>query len=182
MAKARKIELSQDELREVFSYDLLSGIVLWKIKPNKRGAVKVGDVAGCLRKDGYVTVGYRRNNYLLHRLIWVYVYGEIPSQKHVDHKDLNRSNNQISNLRLCTDTENARNVSLSVSNRSGHKGVHWCEKIKRWVAKTRVNGKRIHIGTHLLKGDAILAHQEFCKEHHGEFYRDTTTPPTQPTD
>jgi hypothetical protein len=174
MAKSKEIALPQAELKKVFDYNPLTGGVTWKIKPNKHGKIEIGNSAGCLRDDGYIVVGYKHHQYLLHRLIWIYVYGEIPNQKHIDHKDLNRSNNQITNLRLCTDTENARNVNLSKSNKSGHKGVHWCKRVKRWVAKTRVNGKRIHIGSYLLKTDAILAHSLFCNQHHGEFYREAT--------
>lgn len=44
----------------------------------------VGDVAGCVDKDGYIQIRLKGKMYPAHRLAWLYVYGEWP-QDEIDH-------------------------------------------------------------------------------------------------
>lgn len=92
----------------------------------------------------------------------------------VDHIDGNKLNNQRSNLRVCTDQQNACNRAIQVNNTSGFKGV-FCHKDtkrkKRWQALIQVNGRRRSLGYHLT---AEAAHEAYCKAAgalHGEFAR-----------
>lgn len=72
-----------------------------------------------------------------------------------DHIDRNRLNNQQSNLRTVSSSENIRNKKGWSS--SGHKGVSWDKQTKKWRAKAGLNYKTIHLGRfHNLK-DAIKA-------------------------
>jgi len=64
----------------------------------------------------------------------------------VDHIDHNTFNNQMSNLRPATVSQNAANTILAKNNTSGYKGVYWSKQIKRWVARICVNKKNIHLG------------------------------------
>jgi hypothetical protein len=93
--------LTQTRLQEVLLYDCKSGIFRWK-RSNK--------LAGCLRKDGYITIRIDNRAYLAHRLAILYVEGVFPSQQ-VDHKDRIRSNNMYINLRSATPRENNFNRS-----------------------------------------------------------------------
>ncbi len=62
---------------------------------------------------------------------------------HADHIDHNGLNNQKSNLRTCTATENLRN-KLSVKNGSSkYKGVYHHKKRNYWVSAIVVNKKSI---------------------------------------
>ena len=60
---------------------------------------------------------------LLHRYIYELKYGKIPEGFFIDHIDRNPLNNQISNLRLVTPTENRYNKSKYKNNKSGYIGV-----------------------------------------------------------
>ena len=52
-------------------------------------------------------VKYKRINYIVARIIWYITYGEVPTDKVIDHIDGNRLNNNIKNLRLVSqDTNN----------------------------------------------------------------------------
>lgn len=99
--------------------------------------------------------------------------GEIPDGLFIDHKDMDKSNNRIDNLRLCTKAENHNNIGLRKDNVSGVKGVTWSNSHGKGYAHASVNCKRVHIGYFADKDEAIEAHKTFCLEYHGEFYRDT---------
>lgn len=86
-----------------------------------------------------------------------------------DHIDRNELNNLESNLRLCTKTQNAQNLSVSVRNKSGVIGVWWMEKDSVWGANIQVNKKRYHLGSFSDKKDAIIARLMAEKKYYGEF-------------
>src|SRR6266700_4134664 len=90
-------------LRELLSYDPGTGILCWRISKGKR---KAGAVAECKSKDGYIAIGHDR--WAAHRIAWAIYYGEWPRQE-IDHRDLNKSNNSIINLREANRAQNAAN-------------------------------------------------------------------------
>jgi len=69
----------------------------------------------------YLVAKVETITYRLHNLAWLYVYGYLPTL--LDHKDADRYNNKISNLRECTVTENNRNQRLQSNNTTGYKGI-----------------------------------------------------------
>ena len=91
-----------------------------------------------------------------------------------DHIDLDKLNNQRSNLRRCTKKDNDRNKGLLKSNTSGYTGV-WFHKgkwrIKRWVAEIHVNNKKISLGHFLTKEEGALAYNQAAQKYFGEFAR-----------
>jgi hypothetical protein len=54
--------------------------------------------------------------HLLHRMIFIYHNGEIPSGRLIDHADGNPLNNRITNLRLATYSENSWNRKANKNN------------------------------------------------------------------
>lgn len=48
-------------------------------------------------------------------------------------------------------------------------GVHWSKSEKKWVARIRLNGDRIRLGSAWTKKDAARAYDEAALEFHGEF-------------
>lgn len=93
-------------------------------------------VAGCYQEGEHARVTVDDRGWLCHIIIWNMFYGEIPAGLFVDHKDQDRTNNCISNLRLATRHENNANKGMYSCNKSGINGVH---KIKHknweyWIA------------------------------------------------
>lgn len=161
--------LSQERLREVLHYDPETGAFRWLVANSVR--VRVGDAAG-IKKLGheYARITIDGKTYLAHRLAWFYVFGVWPKQ-FLDHADMNRHNNRISNLREATKAQNMQNKGMTSRNRSGVKGVSWSKQNKNWQAQCTVNGKHVHLGHFETIDEAALAYRTFAAVAHGEFYR-----------
>ncbi len=102
----------------------------------------------------------------MHRLI----IGAKPGQQ-VDHIDGDGLNNQRSNLRVATCTENQRNSRLRMDNTSGFKGVSWKKQNNRWQASIRVSRKKTHLGYFRSPVEAALAYDHAALTHFGKFAR-----------
>jgi hypothetical protein len=86
----------------------------------------------------------------------------------VDHIDRNQSNNRASNLREVTPTQNQYNKVQP--NPHGYKGVTWRKrKANPWLAKIRVDGARINLGSFPTKEQAAAAYEAACLKYHGEY-------------
>ncbi len=158
-------ELTQTEVKNLFDY--VDGELLWKNPKTNR--TKKGTAAGTF-KDGYRRVNLNYTFHYVHRLIWLYHYGVMPSGC-IDHIDMDRSNNRIENLREATKSENGMNRLKPKSNSSGFKGVDFHKGTQKWRARCRVNGKEKHFG---LYASAEEAHEVYSREvakHHGEYGR-----------
>lgn len=94
-----------------------------------------------------------------------------PDQLVVDHKDMNKLNNQKSNLRICTKSENSCNQNLYSANKSGYRGVAFHTKAQKYRAKITINGEEKWLGYFLDPKMAALAYDKEAKKYHGEFAR-----------
>jgi len=162
--------LTYDRLREVLIYYPNSGEFIRKITTGRHDRWKAGTIAAHKPKDDYPSVSIDGISYLAHRLAWFYMTGKWPKEE-IDHRDLDRANNRWSNLREATHAENCRNVLKRKNNKSGFKGVNWCKQVKKWVAKIRVNNKRIFLGAFSNKEEAAAAYECASKKYYGEFSR-----------
>ena len=71
---------------------------------------------------------------------------DILNGKGIDHIDGNGLNNQKSNLRFCTISENQMNSRKRENTSSIYKGVHFNNRNKKWKAQIYINEKSIHLG------------------------------------
>jgi hypothetical protein len=91
----------------------------------------------------------------------------------VDHIDGNGLNNCRSNLRKCSVSQNGQNSSTPKNNKSGFKGVSWCNRDKYWVAHICIKGKRYNLGHFNSAEEGSVVYEAKAKELFGEFYRKT---------
>jgi hypothetical protein len=136
--------LTADKLRELLHYDPHAGVLTWLVNLGP-GRPDIGDVAGSLSKDGYWVIGIYGRVYKAHRLAWLWMKGEWPPSD-IDHRNLNKSDNIWTNFRLATDSQNGANKHAPAHNTSGIKGVSWCKRSRKWLARIMVNGKSIFLG------------------------------------
>lgn len=164
MKRAYRALLTADRLRELFRYDYRTGVFTRRVRAGNRLA---GEVAGN-STNGYIEIGIDGVSYKAHRLAWLYVYGHWPNDQ-LDHRDLVRSNNRLSNLRQANNTQNNCNQPIRTNNTSGYKGVSFCKQTGRWAARIRAHGKKIHIGRFETPYDAHLAYTDAANNLHGAF-------------
>ena len=143
-----------------------SGLV-WRIDKGPRA--KKGSTAGCLNKTtGYYYVRVNNKLYLAHRLIWFLAFEEDPKNNQIDHKDRDRKNNKISNLRKSSQTQQNHNQKVKNNNKCGFKGVR--RHISGlWHAYITVNGKQKSLKYFKTKEEAARAYDEAAKKYFGEY-------------
>lgn len=149
-------QLTEERLKELFTYDPETGHFVRKIKVAAR--TRVGEVAGSSH-EGYIRMTVDRKSYQAHRLAYLYMTGSFPTGI-VDHIDHDKSNNRWENLRIVSHQENCKNFSLNQNNTSGQTGVYWHKRDKKWIAFIYVDGIKKHIGSFKDKDDAIKAREK----------------------
>ena len=151
---------SQAYLQELFEYDNEQGHLIYK---QKKGRRKRGDIAGC-SKTRYRHVSIDSQEYLEHRIIWMYVTGIDPGPLEIDHINEIKTDNRFENLRIATPKEQA-------GYRIGHRGY---VRVKRngvvynsWSASIRIKGKQTYIGCYPCPLLARLAYEDAFFNEHG---------------
>lgn len=133
--------ITQERLKEVLRYCEETGDFYWKISI---GRVKHGSLAGHIHKNKYKYIKIDNNEYLSHRLAWLYIYGNFPNGE-LDHINRIKSDNRIINLRDVTNTENSHNrINSNSNNKTGFLGVSIIGNTYR--ADIRVNKTLKYLG------------------------------------
>ena len=126
----------------------------------------------CLDSGGYYIVSLYKNNkatnYCIHRLIGKYFIENPNNHPCIDHKNGNRADNTIDNLRWCNYSQNGRNRKKKENTTSHFKGVHFDKRDNKWRASCSLNGKLKYIGTYNTEIEAAEAYNNFVRENNLE--------------
>jgi hypothetical protein len=174
-------KITPDYVRECFSYDPLTGVLTWKVRPREHFLLRrnwlgmntrfAGKVAGS-EQEGYIRVSLAVDGvshpFYAHRLAYCIVHGSWPEFL-VDHWDLNGTNNQWENLRHATVPQNTANSRVRCTNQLGVKGVS--KKRKKFMAQIDYGGKHCYLGTFDTIEQAADAYAAAAKIAHGQFAR-----------
>lgn len=87
----------------------------------------------------------------------------------VDHINRNKLDNRISNLRIADQSQNMANKGMQSNNKSGHVGICWDKKNKKWMVKLNFRRKDYWLGRHTNIDDAIKIRNIKQKEIFGEY-------------
>lgn len=161
---------SVHRLRALLDYDQLTGVLTWRVSRGG-GSPPAGSPAG--RVNG--TTGYRMIKldgqlYSAHRLAWLHVHGEWPSS-HIDHKDCEKDNNRIENLRVATRSQNNANSRRRSDNTSGLKGASFHRHSGKWRATIKGVDRYVHLGLFLTAEEAHAAYVSAARAHFNEYAR-----------
>ena len=152
-----------NELRMRLKYNPDNGEFVWA---RNIGNVKAGAVAGCVNQKGYRYISVFGRLYRANRLAWIYVHGSEPVGQ-IDHKDGNRLNNKISNLRDVDGFTNQQNRRLGNKNSTSKLlGVSFHKGTGKWRAQI-TERKTIHIGLFNTELEAHNAYLQAKKKIHG---------------
>ena len=116
------------------------------------------------RTNGYKSIKINEKQKALHRVIY-YAHNQdwnihdSSKNNFIDHIDGDKTNNNISNLRVVTSQQNQFNMR-------NIKGYTWCKRDKKWRAQIQLNKKGIHLGYFDTEEEARNAYLEAKKKYH----------------
>lgn len=129
----------------------------------------IGKEAGFIHHSGRRCIRIDGKEFAASRVIWTIKKGRIPKGKEIDHKDRDKTNDKISNLRIVTRALNMRNKPIYKSNSSGYKGVSLHKETGRWRPYCCVNGKTFFNGLYSNIEEAARAAARLRSKHHGKY-------------
>ncbi|MBF8728892.1 HNH endonuclease [Pseudomonas guariconensis] len=161
--------LTYERLREQLTYDPDTGEFRWAVRKQK---VKLGSVAGKVKKSGYIEIRLDLVSYQAHRLAWLYMTGKWP-QGDIDHINRTPGDNRFENLRVASRSQNLCNVGALATSTTGVRGVDLHKASGKYRARIRANGKRIELGLFETLDEARNAYASARSLHHGQYAEGT---------
>jgi len=111
---------------------------------------------GCIMKQdfnkhtGYCMIKLNkdkiRKGYSIHSLVANAFIENPDNKKYIDHINKKKKNNNSTNLRWLTNSENCRNITKRKTNKSGYRGVSWCKINNKWKVQINIGGTKKHLG------------------------------------
>ena len=157
------MRITQTELKRLFNYNAQTGLFIRRIDHSSRA--RAGDVVGTPAGSGYLNVCINYRKYIVHRLVWLYVYGHFPPHD-IDHINRVKTDNRLANLRSVTRSENQHNLATKQSNTSGFTGVRRSPTPGKWCARITIKSEEIALGTYASAELANAAYQTAKRLHH----------------
>lgn len=155
-----------EHIKEDMSYNPDTGEFWWK-KQNPSKTRQMDAPVGIVNTCGYITVKYKKKQFLLHRLAFYFMSGTLP-EDNVDHINGDRRDNRWCNLREASCEENSQNRKTSKNSTTGLIGVKLAfsksafpNRTKRYTACISFRQKRYYLG---LFKTAKEAHLAYCKK------------------
>ena len=133
----------EEDIATYLTYNPSTGDITWKTGNGRRAIA--GNVAGYIDAYGYICIGLKGKYYKAHRIAWLLFYGRWPEDQ-IDHKNQDKRDNRITNLREADNSLNQRNVGLRKDNTSGVKGVAWSSVKKHYIAEIFLDGVNVYLG------------------------------------
>lgn len=160
-------ETNYEYFAQLVDYDPGTGSFTWK---RRLGSRRSGKPAGTLAPHGYWVLTLDGIRYYGHRVAWLLHTGTWPV-KDIDHIDGDKSNNQLSNLRLASSAQNSQNVSRHKDSTSPYKNVYWDARVNKWHVKIMKERKWYHFGSYYDIEEANAVAVQKRQELHNEFAR-----------
>ena len=161
--KPKNLTNSQKSAVREILYQDADGILRYCIR---RGSMLAGMSAGRINKHGYREVRVLGLVLLAHRIVWFLCYEEWPMFQ-LDHRDLNKDNLHIENLRQSTPSLNQANKRPM---RDGLKGATMLPNGK-FQASVKKLGKSYYLGCFDTEQKAHNAYCQKATELFGEYAR-----------
>jgi hypothetical protein len=121
------------------------------------------------RIDGeYKRIGLYKNGIetkiRIHRLLAIHFIPNPYNLRCVDHINHDALNNDLSNLRWTTSSENNRNRTKKANTSSQYNGVSFNKKANKWLAHSTINYKTKHLGYFNNEIDAAKTFDKYARE------------------
>jgi hypothetical protein len=131
--------------------------------PRKCSGILVRSLGG-IDTNGYRIRVVSRKLFKSHRLIAMAFLPDWSAELTVDHRNGDKSDNRIENLRMLTHCQQLQAYAKPTKGAtSKYRGVSWNKQSKRWVSQCQVNGKKVSLGYFDSEHDAALAYDTFIE-------------------
>ena len=126
-------------------------------RKHNNGVINKLSATSIIRGKKYILFTKNYKRYYAHRYIWEINFGKIPKGMVIDHINNNSLDNRIENLKCVTQSENLlnKNNKRRSDNKSGVRGVSFCNKYQKWVAQIQVEGANLFLGQSKDKQQAV---------------------------
>ena len=135
------------DLKDIWNYDPRTGVFRWKVHASRK--CRAGTIAGSNKEarygSCYIELCYKQERYLAHRVAWAFVNGDWPSLD-IDHKNGDKADNRIANLRLATRSQNIAHKSVNAHSLTGVKGVYRDKRDGRFYPYLDTKHGRVALG------------------------------------
>lgn len=155
---------TQSRVLELLRYDELTGLFTWRVD---RNGMRMGDVAGTLSERNGWIISVDGKQYKAHHLAWLIVHGIWPAL--IDHRDGDKRNNAICNLRKVSQKVNVQNMrrAMRTNKSSGLLGVSASRSaVNPWKSQIRIGGVITHLGSFPTAESAHAAYVAAKRLHH----------------
>jgi hypothetical protein len=157
------------EARRVYAYSDEHKTLVWKAHKNPlRPWPPLGTVVGGDDGHGYLGCLLLGHKFKVHQVVWMVVYGEVPRTS-IDHRNCDRRDNRIENLRLATDMQNGHNRTVKITPMTG---VQPTKGGGKFQARLGYKGRKILVGSFFTPEEAHTAYLKAKRELYGEFMRE----------
>jgi hypothetical protein len=154
-----------EEYRVIEGFENYSISNFGNVKNNKTGRI----LKNSINAQGYFRVNFTGCVKKIHKLV---AQAFIPNPQNnicIDHIDNDKLNNNVNNLRWCSQQQNCKNRSLASNNTSGHMGIRFLHQKNKWQARISNNGVDKHLGYFETKEEAIEARLKAVEKYFGEY-------------
>lgn len=108
------------------------------------------EIAPCKTPKGYLKVWLYKNGkrkmFYIHRLVAQAFLENPEALPMVNHKDFDKTNNDVDNLEYCTARYNVIYSAIAKKTSSEYLGVTWNKSVRKWQAQYQIGKKKIYIG------------------------------------
>lgn len=121
----------------------------------------------------YYTMLYKNRKgktFRIHRLLAKYFLPDFQEELQVDHKDRDKTNNNLNNLRIVTHRENLCNQAKHKKCSSKYKGVTFDKNRNKFQASITINYKAIFLGRYKTEEEAAEAYNKYIDDNNLEYY------------
>lgn len=158
-------EITQEMVQDFFHYNQLTGVFTRLKEYDSYGNIRlINEPVLGKNNRGYHWCGVFGKQCLVHRLVWLYMTGEHPTDE-IDHVNGIRDDNRWCNLRQVTAFENSRNQGVRRDCTSGVRGVTYVDRTNYrgrsyWQARISQKGVRYCLGHFKTKEEAVEARKQ----------------------
>ncbi len=154
----RTIPLTQGKVAIVDDADY-NWLSQWKWRAKRRRNIFYAARSACVAEDN-------KGTEWMHRVI---LGLRADDKRQCDHRDGNGLNNQRSNLRRCTATQNHQSSRKRMVATSRYKGIYWHRHVRKWHARIGLNKKQMHLGYYDSEIDAARCYDTEAIKNFGDF-------------